>query len=170
MYTAEILRATGNPKLPQADWNGVRVFLPSSQRSRILAEKAFAVSDFYKSKRIYPEELRAEASRLAMLFRPSMIGDLEQAKCLVGAQLICSVWSGYLSRDRNFRLVEWIEKQEMQVTHAHTSGHASAEDLVGMRVAFSTAVAVPIHLDAVNNFRRLIGNTEVKIDGEWWSV
>ena len=35
MYTAEILRATENPKLPQATWAGIKVFLPESQKRQI---------------------------------------------------------------------------------------------------------------------------------------
>jgi len=68
MYTAEILRATENENLPQANWEGVRVFLPWSQKKRILDERLFEIAERYKPYRIYPEELAKEASRL-VIFR-----------------------------------------------------------------------------------------------------
>ena len=77
MYTAEILQATGNPNVPQADWNGVRVFLPDSQRRQIIKSQKFELAERYKPRRIYPEKLALEAPRSVMLFRPSMSRDLE---------------------------------------------------------------------------------------------
>lgn len=62
MYTAEILRATDNPRLPQAEWNGVRVFLPDTQRWRIKREEAFDISDSYKPFRIHLNQLAGVCS------------------------------------------------------------------------------------------------------------
>ena len=55
MYAAEILRATGNPRLPQAGWNGIQVFLPASQKWRIQNEKAFDIATPYDRYRIYTQ-------------------------------------------------------------------------------------------------------------------
>jgi ribonuclease J len=88
MYTAHILAATENPRLPQAHWDGVRVFLPKSQKLRIVRQKSFAVSDVYKPYRIYPEHLAAAAGRSVMLFRPGMTRELEDAGCLDGACMV----------------------------------------------------------------------------------
>jgi ribonuclease J len=35
LYTAAVLEATGNPKLPQSSWGGVVLFLPQSQRVKV---------------------------------------------------------------------------------------------------------------------------------------
>jgi ribonuclease J len=45
MYTAHILRATGNPKLPEAAWDHVRVFLPEFQKQRIKRQRDFDIAD-----------------------------------------------------------------------------------------------------------------------------
>jgi ribonuclease J len=54
MYTAEILRATGNHHLPQASWDGIKVFLPASQRLQVVRGEQFALADQYWDARIYP--------------------------------------------------------------------------------------------------------------------
>jgi len=98
MYTAHILRATGNPRVPQAHWDRVRVFLPGAQRRRIKRRRAFDVSRLYREHRVYPEELAGAALGSVMLFRPSMATDVEQARCLQGARLLYSMWGGYLEQ------------------------------------------------------------------------
>ena len=100
IYTAHILRATGNERLPQAGWDGIKVFLPKSQKWQIRQKQEFELAASYKASRIYPEQLAAEASRSVMLFRPSMMRDVEEAACLSGSRLICSVWGGYLKDER----------------------------------------------------------------------
>ena len=109
MYTAHVLRATGNPNIPQARWDGVRVFLPHFQKRRVLAREAFDVSGLYRDARIYPEELAAAASRSVMLFRPSMMEDLERAGCLEGAGLIYSMWDGYLEQEEQQPFMSWLQ-------------------------------------------------------------
>jgi ribonuclease J len=170
MYTAEVLRATDNPSLPQAHWDGIRVFLPSSQRGRIIAEGAFNVTEHYKPLRIFSEELTKAVSRYVMLFRPSMVRDVERANCLTGGSLINSVWAGYLESDKSQWFVEWLEDQGLRVHSCHTSGHASVTDLRRLRNAFADAIVVPVHLSNRKRFGELFNNVQAHDDGEWWEV
>lgn len=100
LYTAAVLAATGNDHLPQSHWRDVRVFLPSWQRRHIKINQLFDVLHPHHAHRIYPEALAAEASQSVLLFRPSMIRDLDRANCLSGAGLIYSLWEGYLRESR----------------------------------------------------------------------
>ena len=170
MYTAEILRATENPSIPQAGWDQIRVFLPTSQKVRIVREKAFAVANRYRRKRIYPEDLKAAASRSVMLFRPSMMRDLETADCLKGAGLVYSMWDGYLKEPRLQSFLEQLGKFRIPIVKCHTSGHAPAKDLQALRNAFSEAVVVPIHTEHPGRFVELFGKAKIHKDGEWWDV
>lgn len=169
MYTAHVLRATENPRLPQADWDGVRVFLPRSQKVRIKRLKAFDVSEQYRGSRIYPEELAGVAHSSVMLFRPSLIPDLEEAACLEGARLFYSMWPGYLERDSARPLLGWLSDRGIPLEHVHTSGHASVHDLRRLREAFGSAVLVPIHSEHGERYEELFGNVTRRRDGEWWS-
>lgn len=170
MYTAEILRATDNPRLPQAHWDGIRVFLPSTQKWRIMAEGAFNISNSYKPFRIYSDNLAKAAPNSVMLFRPSMVSDLNKASCLNDGCVVNSVWAGYIANEKNQWFVDWITEHGLPVHNCHTSGHASVSDLKRLRNAFSDAVAVPVHLSDRKRFAELFGNVQVHDDGKWWGT
>lgn len=170
MYTAEVLRATDNQRIPQADWSGIRVFLPKSQKYRILKERAFDISSSYRAHRVFPEDLAPAAGKSVMLFRPSMVRDLEAAACLDDAVVVCSLWPGYLEKPENQWFVEWMRGRNLDVAHCHTSGHASIADLRRLRASFPDAVVVPIHTDDRDRFAELFGGVEIHEDGEWWRL
>lgn len=170
MYAAEILRATGNQRLSQADWTGMRVFLPRSQKWRIKNEKAFEVAKPYYPYRIYPEHLGEAASRSVMLFRPSMVRDVEDAGCLEDGCIICSVWPGYIGTEGNRQFLEWVQRKGLLLHRCHTSGHASVADLRRLRDAFAKAIAVPVHLEDRERFAGMFHGVELHEDGEWWKV
>jgi len=170
MYTAEILRATGNQRLPQADWSGVRVFLPASQKWRIKSEKAFDVAKPYYPHRIYPEQLRDAASTSVMLFRPSMVRDVEQASWVKDGCVVCSLWPGYIGTEGNRQFLEWGQAKGLPIHKCHTPGHACVPDLLRLRNAFAEANAVPVHLEDRERFAGLFHGVELHDDGEWWDV
>jgi len=115
MYTAHVLSTTGNPRIPQAHWENVRVYLPYFHSKRIKRLKAFDVSNQYRGSRIYPEDLASAAPESVMLFRPSMIEDLERAACLDGARVVYSMWGGYLERDEMRPFLRWLKKRGIPV-------------------------------------------------------
>lgn len=170
MYTAHVLRSTGNERLPQAGWDGIKVFLPSAQRRQIIRRGEFALAASYRHARIFPEQLADAAPRSVMLFRPSLMSELERASCLAGARLICSVWSGYLRdpKANPFRL--WLDRHAIPMDECHTSGHAALGDLQRLRSAFQNALVVPIHTTEPHRFEELFGNVHARNDGEWWPV
>jgi ribonuclease J len=170
VYTAEMLRATGNPRLPQAGWKGVKVFLPSSQRRQIIKSRRFEIAERYRPTRIYPGQLSAEANHSVMLFRPSMIRDLAAAKCLQDARLIYSLWPGYLKRPESRDLLNDLEGRGVPVAVCHASGHAPLKDLQRFARAIAARVLVPIHTTAGNRFTEFFEEVQMKRDGEWWGV
>ena len=168
MYTAHILDATGNENIRAALRCKMRVFLPKSQKKRILEQRCFDVSDQYKPMRIYPESLAAEASRFVMLFRPSMCRDLEQAHCLDGARLVYSLWHGYLKKEQKF--LAWLEARNIPLYECHTSGHAPLCDLQRLRQAFASAIVVPVHCAEPENFAKHFEHVVRHADNEWWTL
>jgi ribonuclease J len=170
MYTAEILRATGNRNVPQADWKGVRVFLPDSQRRQVIKSQQFELAKRYSAYRIFPEQLAGDAARSVMLFRPSMSRDLEKAACLNGARLIYSLWPGYLKREELRPFHDWLKIWSVRLVHCHTSGHASPRDLQRFAKAIAPKMLVPIHSFETKRFKEFFDNVERKRDGEWWEV
>lgn len=170
LYTAHILRATGNEHVPQAEWSEIKVYLPKSQKRQIIQKKEFQLAESYKSSRIYPEHLRIETPHSVMLFRPGMVRELEEAACIGGSRLINSVWSGYMKEEKQKPLLDWLEKNGIPLDYCHTSGHAAVGDLLKLRNAFPCAVVVPIHTEHPGRFEELFGNAQQHDDGAWWDV
>ena len=170
VYTAHILRATGNPNIPQADWEGIKIFLPAGQKFRIIKDQAFELSNVFKPFRIYPENIAAVAPKSVMLFRPSMIRDLEKMEGLQIGRMIMSMWGGYLKDEHNKPLLEWLEAQGIGLDHCHTSGHASQLDLKRLRRSIQEAMLVPVHTDAAHHFDTWEGETHHLDDGNWFQL
>jgi ribonuclease J len=170
MYTAHILAATGNSRLPQADWKEISVYLPFAQKMRIIEDESFELAGRYKPDRIYPEQLAGAAAKSVMLFRPSMRIDLEKAKCLDGASLIYSMWTGYLKDKKLKPFLAWLEDRSIPLHKCHTSGHASVKDLQRLRQAFGDAVVVPIHTQQPDLYEQTFSNVQVHEDGEVWEI
>ena len=170
MYTAEILRATENPKLPQATWDEIKVFLPESQKRQIKRKQLFSITRQYARSRIYPKELSEAASKAVMLFRPSMMSDMDKSGCLQEARLIYSLWPGYLKREELQSFHEWLGKHGIPLVHCHTSGHASPQDLQRYAKAIAPKMLVPIHSFETKRFEEYFDNVVMKKDGQWWEV
>ncbi len=170
MYTAHILKATKNPRIPQAEWKEMRVFLPDFQKQRIKRNRKFDLAAAYRPYRIFHEDLAAVARKSVMLFRPSMQIDVERAKCLDGACLIYSMWDGYLADKKTKQFVSWLKERGIPLHKCHTSGHASVKDLQRLRAAFHDAVVVPIHTDQPGLYKDTFGNVRICEDGKWWNV
>jgi len=172
MYTASVLRAIGNPKLPQAGlkFAGFRVFLPWGQKQTIIRKEMFDLAASFKADRIYPENLAGAAAKSVMLFRPSMIKDLEKAECLAGARMIYSLWGGYLREDRQRPFLAWLQQRAIPMTHCHTSGHAPIKDLKRLAKALAPKMLVPIHSFEPGQYGQYFENVEQKEDGQWWAV
>lgn len=171
IYAAEILRATGNPNIPQSHWANVAVFVPHYQRVQIKRTGRFDLLEPHGRRRIYLEALGDLAKRAVFLFRPAMLRDLDQAGCLSGARAIWSQWEGYLAEDRGRDLLVELSARDIPLIRAHTSGHASIRDLRRLVEAVAPRRLIPIHTFEAARFPDLFGpSVDLKSDGEWWRV
>jgi len=170
LYTAHILMAINNLRLPHPGFRDFHVFVPEFQRRLIKKRELFDIPLSISSCRVYPEKLAEMASSSVILFRPSMTEDLERAKCLEGASLIYSLWSDYLKDRRYQRFIAWLENHQIPIIHCHTSGHASLPDLQRLAQAISSKRLVPIHTFEPDTYRLYFDNVEQRVDGEVWSV
>ncbi|MFA6132788.1 MAG: MBL fold metallo-hydrolase [Phycisphaerae bacterium] len=170
MYTASVLRAIDNPKLPQPGFAGFRVFLPWGQKQTIIRKELFDLAKSFSSVRIYPEQLAQEARDSVMLFRPSMAKDLEKAECLDQARMIYSLWSGYLKDGRQRSFLDWLAHHGISLTHCHTSGHAPVSDLKRLAAALVPRTLIPIHSFEPHQYMHHFDNVQMKADGQWWNL
>ena len=171
LYAAEILAATCNPRIPQSDWPGVVVFVPQHQRVRVKCTGRFDLIERHRTNRIYAEHLAALAPQAALLFRHSLLPDLDRAGCLAGARAIWSQWAGYLDQPRGQALTADLAERGIPLTHAHTSGHASIPDLKRLAGAIAPRQLVPVHTFMPERFPALFGPcVTIREDGQWWDT
>jgi ribonuclease J len=170
LYTAEVLRSTGNDAVPQGTWRGVRVYLPEYQRRDVKRKGLYEMVNRYRSNRLYPENLAEETTSSVLFFRPKMGEDLEKANCLQGAGLIYSLWEGYMKMEAQKPFREWLKQNRIPLTQIHTSGHASPHDLSRFAKALNPKILVPIHTFSPENFENVFSQVKKRKDGEWWEV
>jgi len=170
LYAAAIAAATGRETIPQASWDGVRVFVPQSQRVRVKETREFDRVATFRSSRIYPEQLNELGSRLVITCRSSMLGDLERSRCLNGAEALWSMWAGYLEQQSGIQLRKRLERHTIPLTIAHASGHATVADLKRLATALGPERVVPIHTATPERFVDLFDCGELHADGDWWDV
>jgi ribonuclease J len=90
LYLAHLLDQLDMPSLPRANDRGIRVYLPQVQKRRIISDQAFGLVAQYRSSRVYREEIVSNPGRWVMLFRESMIADVDRMQGLIGTKLIYS--------------------------------------------------------------------------------
>ncbi len=171
LYAATMAAATGlTSTIPQASWDGVRVFLPRGQKARVIQAEAFERTDAVRASRIYAEELSTRAGELLMLFRGSMARDLDVAGCLDGAALAWSMWPGYLRDESGSALQTWASERGIPLSHHHASGHAFVPDLRRFVDALAPERVVPIHSFVGDRYGELFPRVDRRHDGETWTV
>jgi ribonuclease J len=99
-----------------------------------------------------------------------MMQDVEDARCLKGARLIFSLWSGYLEYEKSNPFLEWLDRHGIPLDQCHTAGHARLMELLKLREAFAKAPVVPIRARHRERFEELFGRVVRHQEGEWWEV
>ena len=146
------------------------MYLPRSQKAKVIRKKAFDRTEAVKPHRIYAEELAARRSELVMLFRASMSRELEGIGCLEEARCIWSMWPGYLREPSGERLRAWLDQLGISMVIHHASGHAFIPDLQRLVRALAPGRVVPIHSFAGDRFEEFFRRVDRQTDGVWWSV
>ena len=169
LYLARILNELAMPSLPRASQDGLRVYLPATQKRQIVTERNFEVVAPYRSSRIYPEQLIGDPGRWLMLFRESMTRDIERLGPRTASTLIYSMWPGYLKRETS-TLMAWCQRHGIAVEPAHTSGHADAVTLARLARAINATAVMPVHTEAPRSMSSLIPNVRIIQDGDWLTI
>jgi len=170
LYTAGIAAATGRETIPQVGFDGIRVFLPQSQRRRVIEEDAFDRVGEAKKVRIYLDELAERRAELVVTTRGSTLKELGRAGCLAGAHAVWSMWRGYLEGEWGSKLRESLKRRSIPLTVLHASGHAGVPDLQRLASAIEPDRTVPIHSDAPQRYGEFFERVEPRSDGVWWKI
>jgi ribonuclease J len=169
LYAATIAQATGRSTIPQADWDGVRAFIPLSQGIKVKQAREFERVAWLRQRRLFPEELASRADELVMTFRGSMAAELDRAECLNGAHAVWSMWHGYLDEPSGVKLRDWLDLRHIPLTVLRSSGHAAVTDLQRFAVAINANEVVPMHTRHARRYAELFANVHERPDGAWWT-
>ncbi len=172
LYAMEILRATGNAKIPAPGWPNLAVYVPEYQRQHVARTERFDLVDRYKPQRIYRAAIEERAARTVMLFRPGMVRDIDRIpEVWAGARVIWSQWDGYLASPANAAFLAKLAERNVPLEVIHTSGHASIADLQRLATAIAPDALIPVHTFGGERFAELFGScVSRRQDGEWGRV
>ena len=170
LYTAVVLEATGRERIPQSNWDEVRVYIPQHQRVSIKNKELFADLGRHAANRVFPEHLPGLADRAVMLFRPPAKDDYGVQGVLESAGFTYSMWEGYLKERSSLKVVKWLERHDIPRRTIHTSGHASVADLKRFAAALVPRTLVPIHSFETRRFGEFFDNVAQREDGQWWEA
>lgn len=170
LYAATMARATDRDTIPQAHWDGVRVFVPLSQRIKVKQACEFERVGWLRGRRLFADDLATRAGELVMTFRGSMATELDHAGCLEGAHAVWSMWHGYLDEPSGVRLRDWLAARHIPLTVLHSSGHASVADVQSLAAAINATEVVPVHTRHAGRYGELFANVRAHPDGQWWTV
>jgi ribonuclease J len=168
LYAAAMWEASGREPLREA-CGQIRVFLPHWQRRRIIEAQAFERLEAVRDVRIYREEILDRSSELAFVTRTSALSELENTGVLLDADAIWSMWAGYLSDSSMEPSMRILRRNGALLHFAHTSGHASADDICDLVRRLDARRVVPIHTASPAACAASFPNAELHDDGEWWA-
>lgn len=170
LHGASIAQATGNPNIPQPGHKRLKVIVPQNQRVRVKNAREFDRVESIRRVRVFPKQSADAPGSRVLVYRSSLMADLERAGCLKGARMVWSMWEGYLREESGRPLHAFLDRHGIPLTVEHTSGHASVEDLRRLVDGLNPRRVVPMHTEAPERFAELLDRVEFHHDGEWWEV
>lgn len=166
IYTAFILDKLKNISkvIPQFNWKNIRVKFLLNHREALLRAGFKELLDSFGKQAINFEGINKPGKKVLMLARNNSIFPLiiKKIKQLKGSIILYSMWEGYLTPD----FKEFCRRRGLRLEVAHTSGHATLEDLRRFANAINPKVLIPIHTFAAKSYPKLFKNVRILQDGE----
>jgi ribonuclease J len=176
IYTAWVLEkvqmvSSSSPCLKRPE---IRVYAKGSQYERLKADPDY-FGDFSKRlfrRRVMPEELRKTPEAFLYFGKMSSFPLIDEFKNTAApVNVIYSQWLGYLdgSHTNYFgsdRISAYRRDPAVNFIYAHTSGHATVEDLKTLADALKPRRLVPIHTEYGEDFSQIFANVTPLNDGE----
>lgn len=175
-YMACVLNAIKTPlaRIPQMDWDGVRVFIANYYGHGDVYVSKIADSTYrnllpnLSHAKIKPVDFTELDQKALVLMRTSMIPALGKIPGIKGSKMVYSQWKGYLDKDsadaQKFKA--FLNRNEMDLEHVHTSGHATVDKLKIFSDAVNPACLIPIHTEHASRYKELFSRVKILKDGE----
>jgi len=166
IFTAHIVSqlAASIPKLSPS-FDNIRVIYPFWLTRKMFEKDHDHLMNQFSRYKITKEEL-GRRQDYCLLFRPSMLSDLQHIDHLEGAELIYSQWSGYKNQKKIKAVLDFAGHKKMTLTDLHTSGHASADALKAFIQQCKPRMVLPIHTENPTGFLECGNSVYLPKDGE----
>ena len=154
--------------IPQASWDGVRVFVPQSQRVRVKETREFDRVAAVRSSRIYPEQLSDLGSRLVITCQLD-VGELERS----GVSMVLKRFGRCGRATSRSHQASNSEATRAACDPADDCSrvrpcHCRGSQAPGYRASTPARRANPYRHP--ERFVELFDCAELHADGEWWAV
>lgn len=175
IYTAwvlEQLKFVSN-NIPAMEWDLISVYTTFNQYKKVKENYEFFGNfrtRLFKH-RIEKEEIHTSPSDYLFFGKMSHYNIIELYKSVRRVNVIYSQWLGYLSaQEYNYYGAEEIaayrNDPDINFVYAHTSGHATIEDLKRFADALKPKALIPVHTEDKKAFKDLYQPTLIQNDGE----
>lgn len=151
LYTAEILRAVGNDKIPNTSWPNVHLYLNGYHRGIVKRNGFFDMVKGHGSGRLFEEEINKNRSKYVLLYKKSNYKFLEKNNLLDDSSMIYSIWEGYLEKEKS--LNDLLDFYKIPFKFIHISGHMYKNNLVSLVEKLKPKTIIPIHTNNKEMFR-----------------
>lgn len=171
-WILELMKLVTNG-VPAVAWDGVRVCVSGNQYGLIKERPemwAFTRSLFAPGARVEWDEIESAPGQFLWLVRHSASKLIQHFSAQALVALIYSQWLGYLDQeDLESPGAEEMRKLRddpgVQFSYAHTSGHASQEDLGSFVRALAPAAVAPVHTEHPESYSELYPDVMLMEDG-----
>lgn len=174
IYTAWVLEQLKlvSKSIPAMEWDQIKIKLSYSQHEKLKNNPDF-FGDFRKrvyQHRITKEEMLANPADYLFFSKMSHYKTINLHKKIKPVTVIYSQWLGYLSSmDADYYGAEAIagyqNDPQVNFVYAHTSGHATVDDLQTFAEALKPKILVPVHTEYGNQYVDLFQHAKVLDDG-----
>lgn len=180
-YTACVLKSieTPNSRIPQMDWDGIRVFIADYYGERDIYVNKIADSEFRRMlpglgrAKLKPLDFPALKQKAIVLMRNTMIPAIKQIPGIKGSKLVYSQWKGYLAKDEKpdvKKFKAFVSKYDIDLEHIHTSGHATVNKLQELAAAIAPRRVIPIHTNFPKEYKAIFPNVLELEDGQFFDL
>jgi ribonuclease J len=162
VYTAWVLEKMElvTRKVPAMHWPLIKVYVSNSQYQTMLANR----DDYFKSfvsriwhNRVTMDELEFQPADYLFFAKMSHFKWMHRFKERGPINLIYSQWQGYLDYPNEVyfgaeEIAALKDDPQVAFTYAHTSGHATLDDLKSFATAIKPKVLVPMHTEFAKDY------------------
>jgi len=174
IYTAWVLEQLKlvSKNIPAMEWEQIKVKLSFGQHEKLKDNPDF-FGDFRTrvyQHRISKEEMQATPADYLYFGKMSHFRTINFYKEIIPVNVIYSQWLGYLSyKNEDYfgaeAMAGYRNDHQVNFMYAHTSGHATVEDLKMFAEALSPKMLVPVHTEHAGQYGKLFQHPEIIEDG-----